>query len=145
MEIYSWFIVFLVLLVIEVLTLGLTTIWFAAGALVAFFANLLGANLIVQIVLFLLVSVLMLVFTRPIAKKYFNNSRIATNAESLLGEKAVVITDIDTIKAQGRVEIKGQEWAARTKDPDGRIETGKIVEVLSIKGVHLVVTEKEEK
>ena len=70
-----WIIIFIVLLVIEIATLGLTTIWFAAGALVAFLAGILGFGIITQIVLFLVVSVVLLVLTRPIALKYFNNTR----------------------------------------------------------------------
>ena len=95
-----WIIIFIVLLVIEIATLGLTTIWFAAGALVAFLVGILGFGIITQIVLFLVVSVVLLVLTRPIALKYFNNKRQSTNVESMIGRQGVVLEDIDTIKSQ---------------------------------------------
>ena len=85
-----WIIIFIVLLVIEIATLGLTTIWFAAGALVAFLAGILGFGIITQIVLFLVVSVVLLVLTRPIALKYFNNKRQSTNVESMIGRQGVI-------------------------------------------------------
>ena len=74
-----WLVLLIVCIGIEVLTLGLTTIWFAGGALVAIFASLLYAPVFVQIILFFLVSLLMLFFTRPIAVKYFNRDRVKTN------------------------------------------------------------------
>ncbi|HIW22169.1 MAG TPA: NfeD family protein [Candidatus Dorea intestinavium] len=145
MESYYWIILFLVLLVIEALTMGLTTIWFAGGALVAFLVSLLGGSFALQITAFLLVSILLLVLTRPLAKKHFNQFITPTNAQSLIGKYGLVIEEIDTLKNQGRVEVKGQEWAARTKEEQRIIEKGKTVEILEIKGVHLVVKEREVK
>lgn len=143
MESYYWIILFLVLIVIEALTMGLTTIWFAGGALVAFLVSLTGLNLAVQVTVFIVVSVILFIFTRPIAKKHFNNSIVRTNAQSLIGEQGIVIEDIDTLAAKGRVDVKGQEWAAKTENPEGKIAKGKTVEILEIKGVHLVVKERE--
>ncbi|MFV0363416.1 MAG: NfeD family protein [Suipraeoptans sp.] len=141
---YFWLIAFIVLFVIEILTLGLTTIWFAGGSLAAFIAQLLGANLIIQIIVFVVVSVVLLVFTRPIVKKHFNNNRTLTNAESLKGESGTVMETIDTLRAVGRVNVKGREWAAKTEDPEGVIQVGQKIIVKEIKGVHLIVTNKEE-
>lgn len=144
MELYYWLIAFAVLLVIEVFTLGLTTIWFAAGSLVAFIAGSLGANLAIQIGLFVVVSVVLLIFTRPLARKYFNKSRVQTNVASLTGQEGVVIEAIDTLKAQGRVSVKGQEWAARTRDSAGLIAVDKTIVIEGVEGVHLIVKEREE-
>ena len=85
MEGIFWLIVIIVMALIEIITLGLTTIWFAGGALVAFFANLAGANLVIQIILFVVVSVLLLALTRPLAVEYLNKGRTRTNVDSLLG------------------------------------------------------------
>ena len=80
-----WLGILALLLVVEAITAGLTTIWFAGGALVAAIACYAGANLTVQILLFLCVSLVLLIFTRPLAMKYFNKETIQTNANSLIG------------------------------------------------------------
>ena len=90
MEPMYWLIAMAILLVIEIITMGLTTIWFAAGALAAVVAALFHAPLIVQFALFLTVSVVLFCFTRPIAEKYLNNSRTKTNINSIIGEEAKV-------------------------------------------------------
>ncbi len=138
MESYYWLVLMAVLIIIEIVTLGLTTIWFAFGSLAAYIANLCGGNLIVQIVVFFVVSVVTLIFTRPIAVKYFNKERIKTNAESLIGEKAKVIEKIDDINATGRVVVKGQEWMARTES-ESIVEVDSIVLIKCIKGAKLIV------
>lgn len=140
-----WIIIFIVLLVIEIATLGLTTIWFAAGSLVAFLAGMLGFGITVQIVLFLAVSLVLLVLTRPVALKYFNNRRQKTNVESMIGRQGVVLETIDTIKSQGLAEVDGETWSAKTDAPEGVIPAGTIVTVEGIQGVKLIVKEKEDR
>ena len=132
------------LLIIEIATLGLTTVWFAAGALAAFLAGILGAGLAVQIVLFLVVSIVLLVLTRPVALKYFNNKRQSTNVESMIGRQGVVLETIDTIKSQGLVEVDGETWSARTDEPEGVIPKDTVVSVEGVQGVKLIVKKKEE-
>ena len=144
MQTIVWLGIFVILLIIEILTMGLTTIWFAGGALAAFGAGVIGFGLVVQVVVFVVVSVLLLVLTRPLAVKYFNQERQKTNAESLIGQQALVIEDIDTLQSAGRVEVNGQEWSAKTDDPDGKIEKNKIVVIDGIQGVKLIVRDKEE-
>lgn len=139
-----WLVLLAVLLVIEALTAGLTTIWFAGGALVAAIAAWLGAGLLVQIVLFLIVSGLLLVFTRPLAVKYLYKDKIATNANSLIGEKAVVIKDIDNLAQTGQVRINDVEWTARTADDSQKVPAGAVVEIKEIRGVKLIVAEIEK-
>lgn len=139
-----WLIVFIVLLVIEIFTMGLTTIWFAGGALVALLAAALGLNFPIQLAICIVVSVVLLVVTRPIAVKYFNQERQKTNAEGLIGQQALVLEDIDTIHGTGRVVVNGLEWSAKTDEPDGVIERDRIVSIEGIQGVKLIVKEKEE-
>lgn len=143
MQTMYWLIIFVILLIVEIATLGLTTIWFAAGSLTAFFFGVIGFGTTVQLVVFLIVSVLLFAITRPIAVKYFNKERAKTNAESLIGEQALVIEDIDTVQSVGCVEIRGMEWSAKTDEPDGKIAKNKIVVVDGIQGVKLIVREKE--
>lgn len=137
-----WLIVVGVMAVIEIITLGLTTIWFAGGALLAFAASLLGANLLVQSILFVVTSVVLLAVTRPLAVEFFNKDRTKTNAESLIGKTALVQQEIDNLKAAGMVAVDGQEWSARSAD-DRVIPAETLVEILEISGVKLLVRQKE--
>ena len=143
MEAMYWLIGVVVLLAIELLTMGLTTIWFAGGALAAFVVTLLGGGKWAQIIVFLVVSFVLLFFTRPFAAKFFNGQRAKTNADSLIGKEAKVTDDIDNFNQKGTVFVNGMEWSARTED-DSVIEKGKKVEILEIKGVKLIVKEKGE-
>lgn len=145
MQTIYWLVLFVVLLIIEIFTMGLTTIWFAGGALAAFVAGVIGFGTAVQVVVFVVVSLLLLIMTRPLAVKYFNKERLKTNAESLIGQHALVLEDIDTLQSTGKVEVNGQEWSAKTDEPDGKIAKNKVVVVDGIQGVKLIVRDKEEK
>lgn len=140
MESFYWLIAVAVLLIIEITTLGLTTIWFAGGALVAFLASILGAGYLVQFILFVVVSVILLCFTRPIAVKYFNNHRARTNYESIIGQTAKVTSKIDNFNQMGSAIVGGQEWTARAEKDDDIIEPDTQVKIVAIKGVKLIVT-----
>ena len=139
-----WLVMLVALVVTELLTMGLTTVWFAGGALVATLASLLHLPVILQIILFLVVSALLLYFTRPVAVKYFNKDRVRTNAESLVGRQAIVISEIDNLQGIGQVNVGGMEWSARTKTDDEKLPVGAVVIVLAINGVKLIVEEKKE-
>ena len=134
-----WLALTAVLLIIEIVTLGLTTIWFAAGALFAFFAALLGMNQGIQIGVFVVVSVVLLFFTRPLAVKYLNTKTIKTNTEALVGKTARVIVDINNLKSQGQVVINGLEWTARRSDDTVVFKIGDAVTIVGIEGVKLIV------
>ena len=139
-----WLVILVVLVVIELLTMGLTTIWFAGGALIAAIASLFRAPFVVQVILFLVVSVVLMFFTRPLAVKYFNKDRVRTNAESLVGRQAIVISEIDNLQGTGQVNVGGMEWSARTKEDGVTIPVGTVTTVLAINGVKLVVEERKE-
>lgn len=134
-----WLIVLILAVVVEAFTLGLTTIWFAGGALIGILAAMLGAPIWLQILLMLIVSIVLLVFTRPVAIKYFNKNRVKTNADSLVGKQAIVMNDIDNLQALGTVTVNGQEWSARSYDDKVRITAGAVVDVIEINGVRLIV------
>lgn len=138
-----WLILFVVLLIIEIFTMGLTTIWFAGGALIAALLAFVGFPVPAQIVIFLLASILLLILTRPIAIKYFNQERQLTNAESLIGQKAVVLSRIDSLRGQGKVEVNGMEWSAKTEETEEVIDPGTIVVINGIQGVKLIVRRQE--
>ncbi len=135
----TWLIIFAILLAVELATAGLTTVWFAAGALIAALAALLHAPLWLQVILFLLASIALLFFTRPIAVKYFNKNRARTNVESYIGQKAIVIADIENIKGYGQVRLGSMDWSAKSFDGSD-IKAGTVVEVKEVEGVKLVVS-----
>ena len=139
-----WVILLVVFVVIEVLTMGLTTIWFAGGALAAVGVAALGLPSYVQIATFIVISGLLIFFTRPIAVRYFNKDRVKTNAESIVGKKAIVTGTIDNIKAQGQVTVAGMEWTARATSDDITIAEGTVVTIVAISGVKLIVEERKE-
>ena len=136
----GWLILLGILLIIEIITLGLTTIWFAGGALIAFLVAILGGAVWLQVVVFLAVSILL--FTRPIAMKYMNKNVQKTNVDSLKGEKAVVIQTIDNLKGTGQVVIRGMEWSAKARE-DKIIKEGTVVKVITVEGVKAVVEEEK--
>lgn len=137
-----WLIAVAVLLVLEILTLGLTTIWFAGGAFVAFLAGMCQAPLWLQVILFLAVSIILLFFTRPVVERHLNNNREKTNIDSLIGKRGRVLEEIDNFSQTGRVMLNGMEWAARDVSGDGKIPVETEVEVVEIKGAHLVVQKR---
>lgn len=139
-----WLILLAAFLVIEAVTLGLTTIWFAGGALAAFLISLTGIGVSVQVVIFLAVSLLLLILIRPLTQQRFNGARVRTNAQSLIGETAVVTEPIDNLKAEGRVTVRGQEWSARNVREDEPLERDTRVRVTQISGVKLLVERIKE-
>lgn len=144
MDPFIWLAILAVLLVTEAITAGLTTIWFAGGALVAAVASYFGAGLITQLMLFLCVSLVLLIFTRPAAVKFMNKGVTKTNAESLIGRKAVVIKTIDNLAQTGQVRISDIEWMARTSSDGIVIPEKAVVIVKEIQGVKLIVEEVQE-
>lgn len=139
-----WLILLVVLLIIEVMTMGLTTIWFAGGALLAAIVAGVQGPIWLQVTIFIVVSVVLLVFTRPIAMKYFNKNRAKTNVESMVGKQAIVTEEISNIKAAGHVTVDGMEWTARAEDEKAVIEEGKVVLIKAVNGVKLIVEERKE-
>ncbi len=136
-----WLVILIVAICVEVATMGLSSIWFAGGALVAVIAAALSFPVWLQIVLFLIVSTVLLVFTRPIAVKYFNKDRVRTNVESMIGRQAIVVSEIDNLQGIGQVTVGGQEWSARSEDDKKRLAVGAVVEVVAVNGVKLIVRE----
>lgn len=134
-----WLGVVALLLIIEAITAGLTTIWFAGGALLAALAALMGAGLGFQLLLFLCVSLLLLIFTRPLAMRFMNKGVTKTNVNSLIGTRAVVTKEINNLAQTGQVRINDIEWTARSSKDDILIPEKTIVEIEAVKGVKLIV------
>ena len=133
-----WLIVVAVMLIVEIFTMGLTTIWFSLGAVVAAIASNMGASMWMQIILFAVVSVVVMLLVRPFAMKVMNKEKAKTNLDEMIGELAVVIETIDNQKEQGLVKFRGVEWMARSTD-NSVIEKEQVVVVDSVSGVKLMV------
>ncbi len=142
MALTVWLIITVVLIVAEIITLGLTSIWFAGGALIAGLISLTGVHWLVQILVFAVVSAILFVFTRPIATKHFMKNIEKTNVDSLIGKEGIVKQEIDNIEAQGVVKLNGMDWTARSVNGT-KIPAGEKVLVDSIDGVKLMVVRKE--
>ena len=140
-----WLVLFILLMVIELATMGLTTIWFAAGSLVALVLSLFDVPLAIQIIVFLTVAVILLIWTRPIAMRYFNRNRTRTNVESVIGKKALVIKTIDNIHSEGKVNLNGMEWSARASRDADLYQKDEIVQITGVQGVKLIVEKPQNK
>jgi len=129
---------------LEAATMQLSSIWFVGGGLVALLAAALFAPLWLQITLFLLISLVLLFFTRPIAVEKLKIGQVKTNADSLIGETCIVDEPIDNVKAEGSVKVRSLTWTARSTEDKTTFKEGDRVVVAEIKGVKLIV-EKEKK
>ncbi len=137
--IYVWLVITIVCVVIEAITMGLTVIWFAFGGFAALIVSLLGAELWLQILCFLAVTVLMLVLTRPWAVKFLKPGLNKTNVDAIPGKTGQVIAKILPLEGKGQVKVEGQIWSAKVEDGITAIEEGSIVTVVRVEGVKVVV------
>jgi membrane protein implicated in regulation of membrane protease activity len=137
--IFIWSVAIVVFLVLEGITAGLASIWFALGALAALLSALFGAPIWLQIIWFAIISGVTLYFTRPLAKKYINSRTIATNADRLIGMEGLVTEKIDNLAGTGLVSIDGKVWTARSST-EASIEAGERVTAVEIQGVKLIVS-----
>ena len=136
---FCWLMIFIILLLIEICTVNLVSIWFAIGALVSFFVAMITDNVLIQLVAFIVVSFVSLLITKPIVKKMKSN-KVATNLDRVIGMDAVVTEDI--LKHEvGEVKVDGKKWSAISKE---EFKKGDIVSVKKIEGVKLIVTKKED-
>ena len=139
MDMIGWLVAFVILIGIEAATMALTTIWFAGGAVFAFFAAVLGFSVQTQLVVFLIVSFILLLFTRPLAMRFVNRETVKTNVDGLIGRKAKVIAKIDNNELSGAAVVDGQEWMARSVDDAVTIPAGTHVVIKEVRGVKLIV------
>lgn len=139
-----WLVLLVILIVIELITMGLTTIWFAGGALAAALVSIPGTPVVLQVIVFLIVSLVLLFFTRPVAVKYFNKDRVRTNIEGMIGRQAIVVSEINNIEGIGQVNTGGMEWSARSSYHNVVLPVGAVVTVLGVDGVKLIVEERKE-
>lgn len=136
-----WLIAVIVFAVVEGATYQIISIWFAFGAVGAMISTFFNASFTVQMVIFLLVSIICIVFTRPVFKKMLGNRIEKTNVDAIIGKDALVIEDIDNILSKGQVKVAGNVWSARSVDGSS-IASDSVVNVEKIEGVKLIVSKK---
>ena len=139
-----WLALMIVFLVAEGATAAVTTIWFAAGALAAMIAALLGAQVWLQSVIFGAVSVVLLLALRPFIKKYITPKQTKTNIDAVIGKEGLVTERIDNVAGTGRVKLDGMEWSARSTANEP-VEAGTLIKVDRIEGVKVFVSVLEVK
>ena len=135
-----WLIILVLFGIGEAVTVGLTSIWFALGALGALIVSQLGLGFWPQIITFIVLSALSMLLVRPFAKKFLRPGYSPTNADRVIGAEGVVTQAIDNLKAQGQITVNGAPWTARTEEGCPAIPAGSRVRVLRIEGVKVIVS-----
>lgn len=141
---FIWGTVFAVMVIAELMSFQLVSIWFAAGAAAAFITVLFGSEMWLQLIIFVAVSSVFLIATRPILKKFKVKDTRPTDVSGDIGKTAVVIEEINNVIDKGRARINGVDWKAVSVN-DNIVPKGSIVKICDIKGTRLYVTLCEEK
>ncbi|MDO4154201.1 MAG: NfeD family protein [Clostridia bacterium] len=139
-----WIVLLVLFLILEAATVQLVSAWFALGALCALLANLCGVGVVWQVVLFLVVSAICLIATRPLVKKMTATKIQKTNADRCIGAEAVVLEEINNLKSTGLVKAMGNTWTARSED-GSVIPKDAVVIVRKMEGVKLIVSQQSQK
>lgn len=133
-----WLVLAVLMAVVEACTVQLVSVWFAIGGAAACITSLITDNIIIQVAVFVGVSAIALIATRPLVKKIRKKGSEPTNADRYIGKTAVVITEIDNENASGMVKVDNQKWTARSAGGE-KIPEGASVTVTAIEGVKLIV------
>lgn len=122
----------------EASTVALVAIWFMPAAIISMILSLCSAPIWLQMLVFVVLSIAFIIFSCIVIRKRFFNKRVATNADMVIGEKAVVVEPIDSLACTGQVKVKGQIWTARPHDKNKKYDIGEILDVVAIEGVKLI-------
>ena len=134
-----WILLFIIFLIAEAATAGLVSIWFCAGALCSFTAAKVGAAVYVQLIIFVIASVALFIFTRPFVKNVIKLKSEPTNLDRIIGQSVAVTEKIDNKADTGAIKYDGKVWTARSNDFDVTFEKGDFVTVDRIEGVKVIV------
>lgn len=140
---WYWLAILVVLVLVEIFTVALTTIWFAGGAFAALLTSCFTDNIILECVLFAVVSLALLFFLRPSVVRRFNKRRAKTNVEAEAGKTVNVIEAVDNAAGTGRVTVRGMEWAARSNRDEVTFSVGDKATVIRVEGVKLIIDKEE--
>lgn len=135
-----WLLIAGVFFIAEIITVGFLVFWLGIGALIAMVVSLFTSNIIIQTAVFVISSSILIFATKPFVKKFLDVKTTNTNAFSIIGKKALVIKEINSIKSTGQIKINGEVWSAETEN-DEIISESSEVEILQIKGVKTIVKE----
>ncbi len=133
-----WLIIAGLFFIGEMLTVGFLIFWLGVGALIAMIASFFTDNIIIQTSIFVISSVVLLLATKPFVKKFVDIKKTNTNVFSIVGKKAVVIKEINSINSTGQIKVNGEVWSAES-DGDETIEEGSEVEIIEVRGVKAIV------
>ena len=134
-----WLVAMIVLIIVEAMVPGLVSIWFALGALAALVSALFNAPVWLQIVWFLIVSILALVLTKPLVRKIQSGRIQPTNADTVIGKECVVVEEVNNVLGTGAVTVDGKTWTARNVDEKAVSSPGEVKTVEKIEGVKLII------
>ncbi len=132
-----WTLVLVISVIVEAITIDLVSIWFAVGALIALIGEFLGLSQTLQIIVFVIVSLVCIFISRPLAKKYLRGNIVKTNLDRIIG-KHCLVTETITADHKGEVKVMGNLWAATSLNNE-KIQIGEYAEVVSIEGSHVIV------
>lgn len=138
-----WLVLLILFVIVELVTIQLVAVWFCFGSLGALIAALLNLTFNWQLVIFLIISLLLIIFTRPIVKKFLMPKIIRTNYDSIIGMECIVLEDIVNIQQTGSVKVSGKIWTARSKNNDV-FKSGDLVRAVGISGVKLIIDKIEK-
>ena len=133
-----WLIISGVCLIVEIMTVGFLLFWFGIASLISMVVSFFTSNLVIQMVVFLVSSVILILATKPFVKKFMNKKNIATNAYSLIGKTGLVIQEIDNVKGIGQIKVGGEVWSAQSED-NSVIPVNTEIELTKIDGVKAIV------
>lgn len=134
-----WLIASGIFLIAEIVTTGFLVFWLGIGALIAMCVSFFVDNIIAQMVVFLVSSVILILSTKPFVKKFLNtDKKTKTNAFSIIGKKALVIKAIDNVEGCGQIKVDGEVWSAECAN-GSRLEKDKEVKIIKIEGVKAIV------
>lgn len=134
-----WFGFLLMFIWMEASTVTMVSSWFAVGSLAAMIVSLCGGELWLQVTVFMVVSVILLLSLRPLAKKYVTSKIVKTNVDAVIGTQGIVLENVDNVAAKGRVKLGAMEWSARSSGGEP-IQEGTLVVVDRVEGVKVFVT-----
>lgn len=140
----TWLVIAGFFFILEIATTGFLVFWLGVGALLSMLLSFFVDNIFIQILVFVVTSIVLIVLTKPLVKKFLDKKTVVTNAFSLVGQKAIVIEDINSVQSKGKVKINGEVWSAKTAE-EGVIPKDTEVEITEITGVKLVVKPCKEK
>ena len=134
-----WLIAAGIFFIIEMATIGFLVFWLGIGALLAMVTSFLTDSILIQVIVFVITSILLLIFTRPLVNKFVKVPKeVKTNAYSIIGKKGIVISAINNIEGSGQIKIDGEVWSAKSANDDD-IAKDTEVEIIEIDGVKAVV------